>query len=158
MKRLLFTIPDHVARDMQEFVPSGERSQFVVRYIEIPLQKLKKQKKKKKTASSIYKAGFLRDIKEAQEQVKRGEVYSHEEVMKELGLLWNIDLSIQKEPSMILSVWIILHPERSQGKFIFGHNRQTRSFLQNSWKAFQIKYIDFESGITVFFLSYVQII
>lgn len=86
MKRLLFTIPDNIAHELQEFVPSGERSQFVVRYIEIPLQKLKKQKKKK-TASSIYKAKFLRELKEAQEQVKRGEVYSHEEVMKELGLL-----------------------------------------------------------------------
>lgn len=86
MKRLLFTIPDHVARDMQEFVPSGERSQFVVRYIEIPLQKLKKQKKKK-TPSSIYKTSFLRDLKRAEAQVKRGEVYSHEEIMKEFGLL-----------------------------------------------------------------------
>lgn len=90
MQRMLFTIPDHIATALREEVPEGERSKFVISYIEIPLRKLKNKKKKKKKEKSmkdIYKPSFLRDLRKAERQAARGEVYSHEEIMKEFGLL-----------------------------------------------------------------------
>ena len=84
---MLFTIPDSVANTLQQLVPAGDRSKFVVRYIEIPLKELKKTKKKSKKAVSIYKPKFLRDLKKAEEQAEKGHVYSEEYVMKEFGLL-----------------------------------------------------------------------
>lgn len=83
MERLLFTIPGPIAKQLKELLPSGQRSRFVVQHIEIPLKELQKKANKKK---SPYKASFLKDIAKAKAQIKRGEVYSHEEVMKEFGL------------------------------------------------------------------------
>ncbi len=38
------------------------------------------------SGKSIYKESFIKDMGEAQEQVRRGEVYDFDEVCKELGL------------------------------------------------------------------------
>ncbi|MEK7523682.1 MAG: hypothetical protein AAB588_01500 [Patescibacteria group bacterium] len=86
MRRLLFTIPDNIASDLQELIPAGERSRFIVQHIEIPLKELQKKGKKKKV-SSIYKPGFLKGLRKAEKQARRGEVYSEKEIMKEFGLL-----------------------------------------------------------------------
>ena len=85
MQRMLFTIPDNVASALREEVPVGERSQFIIRYIEIPLRELKKKKKKK--AQSIYKPEFLKSLKKAEKQALAGETVSHEVIMEEFGLL-----------------------------------------------------------------------
>ena len=88
MKRVLFTIPDSIAKTLRETVPAGERSKFIVRHIQIPLRELQEGKpKKQKKAFSIYKPEFLNGLKKAEEQVKNGQVYSEEYVMKEFGLL-----------------------------------------------------------------------
>lgn len=86
MKRLLFTIPDNVAISLQELVPSGERSKFVIKHIVIPLKELEKAKHKKKPTPK-YRAQFLKDLAKAEKQVKKGETYTQEEVMKQLGIL-----------------------------------------------------------------------
>jgi hypothetical protein len=89
MKRMLFTIPDNIAHSIREFIPAGERSEFVVRYIQIPLRELQKKggRKKKKSTASLYKPKFLKDLAKAERQADRGEAYTHEAVMKKLGLL-----------------------------------------------------------------------
>lgn len=86
MKRLLFTIPDHVATSLQELVPSGERSKFVIRHIVIPLKELERAKHKKKPTPK-YRAQLLKDLAKAEKQIKKGEIYTQEEVMKQLGIL-----------------------------------------------------------------------
>lgn len=86
MKRLLFTIPDNVAASLQELVPTGERSKFVIKHIVIPLKELEKNKNKKKTMPK-YKAKFLKDLEKAERQAENGEFYTQEEVMKQLGIL-----------------------------------------------------------------------
>ncbi|MBI4995267.1 hypothetical protein HZC21_06575 [Candidatus Peregrinibacteria bacterium] len=86
MKRLLFTIPDNVAVSLKELVPAGERSKFVIKHIVVPLKELEKNKHKKK-ATSKYKTQFLKNLAKAERQVKNGEVYTQEEVMRQLGIL-----------------------------------------------------------------------
>lgn len=86
MKRLLFTIPDNIANSFQELVPAGERSKFVIKHIVIPLKELEKTKRKKKVMPK-YRAQFLKDLAKAEKQVKKGETYTQEEVMKQLGIL-----------------------------------------------------------------------
>lgn len=88
MKRMLFTIPDSLAKTLRDVVSAGERSKFVVRHIQIPLKKLEQDKvKKNKKTRSLYKPEFLKGLKKAERDVERGNVYTHEHIMKEFGLL-----------------------------------------------------------------------
>ena len=86
MKRMLFTIPDALANEFQQLVPQGERSNFIVRYLEIPLRELK-LKKKKNGGGKKLNPKLIRDLEKSRQQAERGEVYSEEEVMREFGLL-----------------------------------------------------------------------
>jgi hypothetical protein len=66
--------------NMSKFVKKGKK--YIILRRNVPIFEVKVIDPK-----SIYKEEFLKSLEEAQEEVKRGEVYSQEEVMKEFGLI-----------------------------------------------------------------------